>query len=161
GGAPRPAAGIRGGGGVCRLGGWAWGDDGRGSVIVNLPEGFSSTTDGDELSKTSSAGRETIQDPPATPETFFAIVSAENPLAYTQDRLSLDGGAEIVVSAWPEDTKWENAVGDTLRTAMPELRELIGLPWPVRHDLDVRARHTPALEGYAGSFSHAQERIDI
>jgi len=161
GGAPRSASSIRVGRALSTWGVWAWGDDGRGSVVVNLPEGFSSTTDGDELSKTSSAGRETLKATPATPETFFAIVSAENPLAYTQDRLSLDGGVEIVVSAWPEDTKWENAVGDTLRTAMPELRELIGLPWPVRHDLDVRERYTPALEGYAGIFFTEQQRIDV
>jgi hypothetical protein len=161
GGAPRSASSIRVGKAFATWGVWAWGDDGRGSVVVNLPQGFTATTDGDELSKTSSGGKETLRASPASPESFFAIVSAENPLAYTQDRLSLDGGVEIVVLAWPEDTKWDDAVGDTLRTAMPELRKLISLPWPVRHDLDVRERYTPALEGYAGIFFTEQQRIDV
>ncbi len=161
GGAPRSASSIRVGKAFATWGVWAWGDDGLGSVVVNLPQGFSSTTDGGELAKTSSGGRESLKASPASPETFFAIVSAENPLAYTQDRLSLEGGVQIVVLAWPEDTKWDNAVGDTLRTAMPELRELIGLPWPVTHDLDVRERYTPALEGYAGIFFTEQQRIDV
>jgi hypothetical protein len=161
GGAPRSASSIRVGKAFATWGVWAWGDDGRGSVAVILPQGFTSTTDGDELSKTSSGGRETLRATPASPETFFAIVSAENPLAYTQDRLSLEGGVEIVVMAWPEDTRWDGAVGDTMRTAVPELSELIGLPWPVRHDLDVRERYTPALEGYAGIFFTEEQRIDV
>ena len=161
GGLPRSASSIRIGKAFATWGVWAWGDDGRGSVVVNLPKGYNGTTDGDQLSKTSSGGAETLRATPASPETFFAIVSAENPLAYTQDRLSLAGGVEIVVMAWPEDTRWDDTVGHTLRTAMPKLRELIGLPWPVSHDLNVRERYTPALEGYAGVFFTEQQRIDV
>jgi hypothetical protein len=161
GGAPRSASFIRIGKAFATWGVWAWGDAGRGSVVVNLPQGFGSTIDGDPMSKTSSGGRETLQAAPEKPESFFAILSAENPLAYTKDRVSLDGGVEIVVMAWPEDTRWDDTVGATLRTAMPELRELIGLPWPVAHDLDVRERYTPALEGYAGLFFNDQQRIDV
>jgi hypothetical protein len=43
---------------------------------------------------------------------------------------------------------------------MPVLRELIGLDWPVGHDLEVRERYTPALEGYAGVF-YSDESIDV
>ena len=131
---------------------WAWGDDGRGSVVVNLPQGFGSSIDGSPMSKTSTGGKETLRAKPDKPEEFFAILSAENPLAYTQDRLSLEGGVEIVVMAWPEDTRWDDTVSATLRTALPDLRALIGLDWPVTHDLNVRERYTPALEGYAGVF---------
>ena len=67
----------------------------------------------------------------------------------------------IVVMAWPEDEQWDDTVRDTLRTSMPELRELIGLDWPVAHDLNVRERFTPSLEGYAGLFFNDSQRIDV
>jgi hypothetical protein len=161
GGAPRSDSSIRIGKAFATWGVWAWGDAGRGSVVVKLPQGFGSSIDGDPMTKTSAGGRETLRAEPDEPEKFYAIVSAENPLAYTQDRLSLDGGVEIVVRAWPEDRKWDATVSATLQTALPALRELIGLDWPVAHDLDVRERYTPALEGYAGVFFTDQQRIDV
>ena len=161
GGAPRSASSIRIGKAFATFGVWAWGDEGRSTIVVNLPQGFGSTIDGDPMSKTSSGGSETLRANPASPERFFAILSAENPLAYTTDRLSLEGGVEIVVMAWPEDKRWDDKVLTTLRTGLPRLRELIGLDWPVEHDLDVRERYTPALEGYAGVFFTDQQRIDV
>jgi len=161
GGAPRSDSPIRIGKAFATWGVWAWGDAGRGSVVVKLPQGFGSSIDGDPMTKTSAGGREALRAEPDEPEEFYAIVSAENPLAYTQDRLSLDGGVEIVVRAWPEDRKWDTTVSSTLQTALPALRQLIGLDWPVAHDLDVRERYTPALEGYAGVFFTDQQRIDV
>jgi hypothetical protein len=161
GGAPRSESSIRIGKAFATFGVWAWGDAGQSRVEVDLPQGFGSTIDGDPMSKTSTAGRETLRAKPSSPESFFAILSAENPLAYKADRLSLAGGVEIVVMAWPEDTRWDDTVRATLSTGMPELRELIGLDWPVEHDLNVRERYTPALEGYAGVFFTEQQRIDV
>ncbi len=161
GGKPRTASSIRVGKAFATWGVWAWGDPGRGSVVVNLPAGFTGSTSGDPMSKASTGGKDTLRASPATPETFFAIVTAENPLAYTQDRLSLEGGVEIVVGAWPEDRQWDRTVIATLEKAMPELRALIGLDWPVTHDLSVRERYTPALEGYAGVYFADQQRIDV
>src|SRR6185369_14160677 len=129
GGAPRSASSIRVGKAFATWGVWAWGDPGRGSVVVNLPQGFGSSTDGSPMSKTSSGGRETLRATPEKPEEFFAILSAENPLAYTKDRLSLEGGVEIVVMSWPEDRRWDATVSATLRRALPDLRALIGLDW--------------------------------
>ena len=161
GGAPRSDSTIRIGKAFSTWGVWAWGDSGLGSVVVNLPRGFGSSVDGSPMSKTSSGGKETLRAEPDKPEEFFAILSAENPLAYTKDRLSLEGGVEIVVMAWPEDKKWDDAVGGALRTALPDLQRLIGLDWPVTHDLNVRERYTPALEGYAGVFFTDTQRIDV
>ena len=67
GGAPRSASFIRIGKAFATWGVWAWGDAGRGSVVVNLPQGFGSTTDGDQMSKTSSGGRETLRAAPEKP----------------------------------------------------------------------------------------------
>ena len=161
GGDPRSASRIRVGKAFATWGVWAWGDPGRGSVAVALPAGFESSIDGDPMSTTTSAGRQTLSASPETPERFFAILSAEDRHAYTEDRLSLNGGVEIVVMAWPEDTEWDDTVAATLDAAMPELRTLIGLDWPVAHDLDVRERYTPALEGYAGVFFTGEQKIDI
>ena len=66
-----------------------------------------------------------------------------------------------MVLAWPEDDDWESTVSETLRAGLPGLRALIGLDWPVAHDLNVRERYTPALEGYAGVFFEEDQRIDV
>jgi len=161
GGAPRSASSIRVGKAFATWGVWAWGDPGRGSVVVNLPQGFDSSIDGGPMSKTTTSGTDTWRARPDKPEEFFAVLSAENTLAYRQDRLSLDGGVEIVVMSWPEDLRWDDTVSATLRSALPDLRKLIGLDWPVSHDLDVRERYTPALEGYAGVFFTEDQRIDV
>jgi hypothetical protein len=161
GGAPRSSSTIRVGKAFATFGVWAWGDPGEGSVVVRTPQGFGSTVVGDPMSKASSGGQERLRATPAEPDRFFAIVSAENPLAYTQDRLSFAGGVEIVIMAWPEDRAWDETISKTLRAAFPALRELIGLEWPVEHDLNVRERFTPALEGYAGVFFPGSQRIDV
>ena len=161
GGAPRSASPIRIGRAFATFGVWAWGDSGKSSVDVRTPQGFGSTIDGGPMSIASTAGKQTLRAKPDDPATFYAIISAENPLAYTTDRLSLAGDIEIVINAWPEDHKWDALVGSTLRTGLPELQTLIGLPWPVAHDLTVRERYTPSLEGYAGVFFTESQRIDI
>jgi hypothetical protein len=161
GGAPRSSSSIRIGKAFATFGVWAWGDPGKGTVAVHIPAGFDTAVDGGPLEILTSGGRETLSATPAEADTFFAIVSAENPLAYTTDRLSFAGGVEIVVKAWPEDHAWDDAISETLRAAVPTLRSLIGLDWPVEHDLNVRERYTPALEGYAGVFFTDLQRIDV
>jgi hypothetical protein len=160
-GAPRSESPVRIGRAFATFGVWAWGDSGKGSVEVRTPQGFGSTIDGGPMSIASDGGKQTLRAKPEDPATFYAIISAENPLAYTTDRLSLEGEVEIVINAWPEDHKWDDLASSTLRTALPELQKLIGLPWPVEHDLAVRERYTPSLEGYAGVFFTESERIDI
>ncbi|HUQ44447.1 MAG TPA: hypothetical protein VM451_08605 [Candidatus Limnocylindria bacterium] len=161
GGDPRSASPIRVGKAFATFGVWAWGDPGRGSVEVRTPAGFGSTIEGDELQIVNSTAGQTLTARPETPETFFAIVSSENRQAYGSTRVSLEGDVEIVIQAWPEDDAWDETVGDTLRAGLPELRELIGLDWPVDHDLNIRERFTPALEGYAGVFFTDDQRIDV
>ena len=161
GGAPRSASPIRVGKAFATFGVWAWGDVGRSTVVVNTPVGYVNTADGDPMEKTSASGGQGLRAEPDDPNTFYAIISSENSAAYGSDRISLPGGVNIVIQAWPEDSAWDKKVGDTLRDAMPDLESLIGLPWPVAHDLDIRERYTPALEGYAGFFLTDQQRIDI
>jgi hypothetical protein len=140
---------------------WSWGDVGRSTVTVKVPKGFTTEVAGEPLALETSATGQTLTASPKEPDTFYSIVSAENRDAYTDTRISFEGGVEIVVLAWPEDDDWEATVGATMRNGIPELRRLIGLDWPVAHDLNVRERYTPALEGYAGVFFTDDQRIDV
>lgn len=159
GGAPRSSSPIRVGRAFATFGVWSWGDVGRSTVEVHTPKGFVNTVAGDPMDTTGTSGG--LRAVPKDPNTFYAIVSSENSAAYGSTRISLTGGVEIVVQAWPEDKAWNTAVGDTLRDGLPDLQTLIGLPWPVTHDLDIRERYTPALEGYAGFFFTEAQRIDV
>ncbi|MEA2673639.1 MAG: hypothetical protein QOI92_831, partial [Chloroflexota bacterium] len=161
GGAPRSTSPIRVGEAFATFGVWAWGDVGRSTVEVDTPAGYVNTIDGDPLFAKIGAGGRVLTAAPKDPNTFFAIVSSEDSAAYGSTRISLPGGVEIVIKAWPEDQLWDTTVGGTLRKAMPELENLIGLPWPVAHDLDVQERYTPALEGYAGFYLMDQQRIEV
>jgi hypothetical protein len=160
GGAPRSDSPIRVGGAFATFGVWAWGDAGRSSVEVRLPPGFESDVLGDALEVEKNDAGWRLRADPADPYAFYAIVDAENAAAYSRTRISLDGGVELVVLAWPEDGRWQDTVATTLEEGLPRLRDLIGLDWPVRHDLQVRERYTPALEGYAGVF-YVDESIDV
>src|SRR5439155_12206738 len=113
-------------------------------VEVHTPPGYVNSVDGDPLSMGTGSSAQVMTATPKDPDTFFAIVSSEDSAAYRSTRISLPGGVEIVIKAWPEDKVWDATVGDTLRHAMPELETLIGLPWPVAHDLDVQERYTPS-----------------
>jgi hypothetical protein len=162
GGAPRSSTPTRVGAAYSTFGVWAWGDPGRSTVEVRVPAGFETRFIGDPMQVTTSATTgQILRAEPVDPFTFYTVIIAEDGTAYTETRLSLDGGVEIVVQSWPEDGKWRTAVTGTLRDAMPELRDLIGLDWPVAHDLDVRERYTLDLEGYAGFFLTAEQRIEV
>ena len=160
GGEPRSTTPIRVGAAFATFGVWAWGDPGRGSVEVRLPAGFEGQVVGNDMTVVEVDGAQVLRAQPAEPYRFYAIVDAENATAYARTRISLDGGVELVILAWPEDDAWQDTVASTLEAGMPVLRELIGLDWPVRHDLEVRERYTPSLEGYAGVF-YVDESIDV
>jgi hypothetical protein len=161
GGAPRSNSWVRVSKAFATFGVWAWGDPGRSTVKVRMPAGFETTVDGDDLQIDSDGSGEILTAEPGRPDTFYAILSAENRDAYTSTRISLPGDIELVLLAWPEDQRWEETATDTLTAGLPELVDLIGLPWPVNHDLEVLERFTPALEGYAGVFFTLDERIEL
>jgi hypothetical protein len=161
GGAPRSDSQTRVGAAFATFGVWAWGDPDRSSVEVRTPAGYANEIDGGPMDVQRAAAGDTLRASPADPDTFYAIVSAENRAAYGSTRISLEGDIEIVVMAWPEDDAWDETVTETLRNGMPELLELIGLDWPVEDDLEVRERYSPALEGYAGFFFTDEQRIEV
>jgi hypothetical protein len=161
GGAPRSDSPVRVNRAFATFGVWAWGDAGRSRVEVNVPDGYEVEIDG-SLMRLDDAGRgQTFVAEPEKPRTFYAIVSADDLTAYEANRVSVEGGIELVVLSWPDDDRWSQTVTGTLREGMPELVELIGLDWPVAKDLQVRERFTPALEGYAGVFLSEAEGIEV
>ena len=161
GGAPRSSSWVRVTRAFATFGVWAWGDPGRSTVEVRMPAGYETTVNGDDLLIDSDGPGEILTAEPRRPDAFYAIVSAENRAAYTSTRISLEGDIEVILLAWPEDRRWEETATDTLRAGLPELVDLIGLPWPVNHDLEVLERFTPALEGYAGVFFTLGQRIEL
>jgi hypothetical protein len=161
GGAPRSESAIRVNAAFATFGVWAWGDPGQSSVTVTAPSGSLSEVAGSPMEPRTAGGAESLVASPADPNSFFAIVQRDQPDAYDSTSLDLPGNAAVVVLAWPGDTAWRDTVTTTLRQALPKLEQLIGLPWPVSHALDVTERYTPALEGYAGVFYSDRQAIDV
>jgi hypothetical protein len=160
GGAPRSESPIRVGAAYATFGVWSWGDAGLSRVEVRTPRGFGSQVFGGPLEIVTEPDGQRLVASPEDPSRFYAVISAENVRAYDRTHLSLDGGVEVVIMAWPEDDAWESTVTATLHRALPELQALVGLAWPVEHDLRVRERFTPLLDGYAGVF-YADQSIDV
>ena len=159
GGAPRSGSDIRVGRAFATFPVWAFGD--LGSVDVVLPGSFSVDVVGDGLSR-GRDGSETVLS--ATVEDtgpWIAWVTAHDRSGLTRERLRLPDGEAVIVRGWPEDEAWVGQVGEVLTAGLPELRELIGLPWPVNGDLDVVEVHTPLLEGYAGFFDPDTDQITM
>lgn len=163
GGAPRSETPIRVGKAFATFGVWAFGDRNKGTVEVRVPSGYTTDVQGDELPRVSGGvGTGTVlRAKPTVPDEFFAIVSADNDQSFAEERISLPGGVEIIVMAWPEDDEWGRTVATTMERGVPRLQSLIGLDWPVFRDLLVRERYTPALEGYAGVFFEDSQTIEM
>jgi hypothetical protein len=161
-GAPRSASSIRVGPAFVAFELWASGDPGTSSVKAVLPDGFeietygstvTTSAEGDGLSVVATA----ISDPPQ----FWVAVTATRDAAYARTTVSSARGVELVVRGWPDDPEWRTTVAATLDRGLPELLDLIGLPWPVEDELLVTEIYSPLLEGYAGFYDPEEDRIVI
>jgi hypothetical protein len=160
GGAPRSDSDIRVGSAFATFYVWAFGD--RGDVSIVIPAGFEVETSGSTVAKNVKDGVTTLTATGiADPTEWYAVVVADRHDSLTQDRLDLKGGEHVVVRAWPEDVEWRTRVRDLLRLGLPVLVDKIGLDWPVEGDIEVAEVHTPLLEGYAGVYYTAEDRIEI
>jgi hypothetical protein len=160
GGAPRSASDIRVGSAFATFYVWAFGD--RGDVSIVIPAGFEVETSGSTVARNVKDGVTTLTATGiADPTEWYAVVVADRHDSLTKDRLDLEGGEHVVVRAWPEDTEWRTRVRDLLRLGLPVLVDKIGLDWPVEGDIEVAEVHTPLLEGYAGVYYTAEDRIEI
>jgi hypothetical protein len=160
GGAPRSKSDIRVGRAYATFYAWVTGD--VASVRIVIPASFEPTVTGSELRESKAGGSivytaEGITDAVG----WYAIVDADRPAALTGKGLSIRPGQRVSVRGWPEDREWVERVSDRLTRGLPQLDELIGLPWPVSGDIEVREVHTPLLEGYSGIFRSDRKQIEI
>jgi hypothetical protein len=159
-GAPRSASDVRVGSAFATFIAWAFGD--RGTVRVDVPSDFQVDLTGDTMtSAPGPAGYQSYIATATTPLDWYAWINATNDAALTHDTLTLADGEQVVIQAWPEDTRWLGRVSGLLTKGVPDLVDLIGLDWPVKGPLTVTEVHTPLLEGYAGFYDAQTDRITI
>jgi hypothetical protein len=162
GGAPRSDSSIRVGQAFASFDLWAWGDPGSSSVTATLPEGFVVQTYGSTVETASVPGGVTVSasaiDDPAD---FWVAVTATRDRSMAIEELQPSRDVTLLVKGWPEDELWLTTVTTTLDRGLSELQELIGLPWPVTSQLVVSEVYSPLLEGYAGIYYTAEDRIEI
>ncbi len=160
GGAPRSTSDIRVGRAYATFHAWVNGD--VASVRIVIPDSFEPTVTGSDLSE-SKAGRSIVYTAEGITDavSWYAVVNADRPAALTGEGLSIRPGQRVIVRGWPEDREWVERVSDRLTRGLPQLDELIGLPWPFSGDLEVREVHTPLLEGYSGIFHSGRKEIEI
>ena len=127
-----------------------------------MPKAFRVEIVGEEMEQEPNAkGLQAWSATTARPLDWYAWITATNDDALTRDRLTLDGGDEVVIRGWPEDKRWRSRVRDLLRDGVPALVDRIGLAWPVDGSLVISEVHTPLLEGYAGFYDPETDEITI
>ena len=160
GGPPRSKSEVRVGPAFATFVAWAFGDSG--SVRIVIPKTFDSDTSGADVTKSTAGGSTVLSAANITDVgAWYVVVNADRPNALTSKRISLPGGEELVIHAWPDDRPWNTQVSELLSKGLPELVDEIGLAWPVQGDLSIFEVHTALLEGYAGVFFEGENRIEV
>ena len=160
GGPPRSKSEVRVGPAFATFVAWAFGDSG--SVRIVIPKTFDSDTSGADVTKSTAGGSTVLSAANITDVgAWYVVVNADRPNALTSKRISLPGGEDLVIHAWPDDRPWNTQVSELLSKGLPELVDEIGLAWPVQGDLSIFEVHTALLEGYAGVFFEGENRIEV
>jgi hypothetical protein len=137
------------------------GDPGLTTVRVIIPESFEFESFGDGAVETVESGFRVLT---ATeiedPGSWAMLVSARNDEALVATTGSA-GEVTFDVRAWPNDPEWATFASSTITSGLPVMTDLIGLPWPIDHPLEVRETITPYLYGYAGWFDGATGDIEV
>lgn len=137
------------------------GDPGLTTVRVIIPENFEFESFGDDAVESVESGfrvltASNIEDPSA----WTMFVSARNDEALVSTT-GTAGDIVFDVRAWPNDPEWATFASSTITSGLPVMEDLIGLPWPIDHPLEVRETITPYLYGYAGWFDGATGDIEV
>lgn len=138
---------------------WAFGtgDEPGSTVQVSLPAGYAPTLQGGPMQSLAGPdGGVVLSASPQDPLAFIAYVTADRPGAFTDTPLDLemdDKTASILVRAWDDDPSWGTRTIEVLSDGLPALRELIGLPYPVRGRLSVEEAAMSRLGAYAGTYN--------
>lgn len=140
---------------------WAFGSaqEPGGSVTIILPSGFRPTVQGGPLVPSTGTGGEIILATASLPDpfAFFAYLSADRAGAFDDTLLTVQVGntaAAIKVRAWQDDPGWGTTMSELMTDGLPELHELIGLPYPNPGTLTVEEAATSRLGEYAGVYNN-------
>jgi oligopeptidase B len=138
------------------------GDAGKVTVRVVAPKGFTVDTFGDNATITTE-GDSTVYTASAIkdPNRFNIFISARNDSALTDTAVTTSAGDTFNVRSWPGDGEWQSFETTQINDGVPALADLIGTPWPIDGEVEVRQAFTPYLYGYAGWFSAANNEIEI
>ena len=138
------------------------GDDGKVTVRVVVPPGFTTDVFGDDAVITQENGNTvyTATNIP-NPEEFEIFVSARNDGGLLDTPVQTPDQDKFNVRSWPGDTEWQSFVTTQITDGVPVLAELIGQDWPISDQVEVREAYTPYLYGYAGWFSATDKEIEI
>ena len=161
---------------------WAFGTAGTpgGTVAVTVPAGYAVAIEGGPLAgpTTDASGVQGFAAGPLSrPLTYAAYVVADQPATYRQTPLALTVAGQpltVIVRSWPDDAPFGARVVAILRSGLPALGRLIGIPVPVgpagvpgpaggagSKPLTVDEAVTRSSGGYAGLFDPAARRIAI
>jgi len=140
---------------------FAPGDPGKASIHVVVPKPYTVDTLSDEWT-TTTEGTNTIYsvEEIENPDEFFSFVAARDDEALISTSLTT-AQADFDVKSWPGDPEWQQFVTTQIRDGVPVLEELIGEPWPLDREVDVRESVTPYVYGYAGWFDAVANEIEI
>lgn len=158
---PRSDGLIRVGPAIAAFYAWSYGADAA-TVTIDLPAGFTPSTQGDALKVTTAPDGSTDLTATGISDrtSWFAWITAQRPAALTSIPFAvpIEGQPEPVeIRAFPEDQVWPAAVRAQLTSGLPVLGRLIGLPWPVKGTLVVSEAYTPLLGGYAGLYRQGDQ----
>jgi hypothetical protein len=140
---------------------FAYGSPGRARFEVRAPTGLEVETAGADLERTIEGDVQVFSSGPLDdPAASFTTVSARDEAQLLTRSFSIDGRA-IAIRAWPDDPEWAAFTEEQLRSGIPVLEPLVGLPWPVEGELTVAESASPFVYGYAGWFLPASDTIEV
>jgi uncharacterized membrane protein YgcG len=138
------------------------GDEGKVTVRVVVPPGFTVDAFGDDAVVTQEGANTvyTATDIP-NPDEFDIFISARNDDGLLATPVETAAGDQFNLRSWPGDAEWQTFVTTQITDGVPVLSELIGQDWPIDEEVEVREAYTPYLYGYAGWFSATRNEIEI
>jgi hypothetical protein len=148
---------------------WAFASAGtKGSTVsVTFPAGYTVTVETGSFDHRETAPGGGVQlrtNPLAAPLSFFAYVLGERPPDTTDSPLAMTvGGIPLTVTlrAWADDPAWSKRIGGLLESALPDLSDQVGLPWPATAPTVIAESFNRTTGGSAALFDPAAGRIEI
>jgi hypothetical protein len=137
------------------------------TVSVAFPRGFEVTVAAGSMPvkvKSPDGGTVLRSGRIAAPLTWFAYVVGQEPAVYKDHPVDVrteDGTVPLVLRAWADDAAWANRTGRLFRSALPVLREQLGIQWPYTDPMVVQEAVSRTEGAYAGLFDPAALRIEV